>query len=130
MKNVAQMENDMERWIADRERVGKQLDSARKRKEDAEKNSSYQVVFIFMSKGCFVSFLRFSIQEFLGYYWTGCCQIGRYQRCLQNLVRRLIVILTFTKTSILDVLPDSEYLSGSLPNVRKTCLKSAVKTPD
>ena len=64
MKNVAQMENDMERWIADRERVGKQLDSARKRKEDAEKNSSYQVVFILMSKGCFVSFLRFSIQEF------------------------------------------------------------------
>ena len=50
MKNVAQMENDMERWIADRERVGKQLDSARKRKEDAEKNSSYQVVLVFMWK--------------------------------------------------------------------------------
>ena len=68
MKNVAQMENDMERWIADRERVGKQLDSARKRKEDAEKNSSYQVVLIYMSKGCFVSFLRFSVQVLLGCY--------------------------------------------------------------
>ena len=82
MKNVAQMENDMERWIADRERVGKQLDSARKRKEDAEKNSSYQVMLMLMWKGSFVNFLRFSIQVFLGCYWTGCRQIERYQRCL------------------------------------------------
>lgn len=42
MKNVAQMENDMERWLADRERVGKQLDSARKRKEEAEKHANSQ----------------------------------------------------------------------------------------
>lgn len=38
MKNVAQMENDMERWLADRERIGKQLESVKKRKEEVEKN--------------------------------------------------------------------------------------------
>lgn len=46
MKNVAQMENDMERWLADRERVGKQLDSARKRKEEAEKHANSQVTIL------------------------------------------------------------------------------------
>ena len=43
MKNVAQMENDMERWLSDRERVSKQIDSVRKRKEAIERNSGSQV---------------------------------------------------------------------------------------
>ena len=43
MKNVAQMENDMERWLVDRERVGKQLEQVRKRKDDLEKNAPHQV---------------------------------------------------------------------------------------
>ena len=43
MKNVAQMENDMERWLADRERVSKQLEGVRKRKEGIEKNANSQV---------------------------------------------------------------------------------------
>lgn len=42
MKNIAQMENDMERWVADRDRVRKQLESAIRRKEDAEKNATSQ----------------------------------------------------------------------------------------
>ncbi|XP_066929588.1 kinesin-like protein KIF21A isoform X3 [Clytia hemisphaerica] len=42
MKNVAQMENDMERWLADRERVSKQLEGVRKRKEGIEKNANNQ----------------------------------------------------------------------------------------
>ena len=48
MKNVAQMENDMERWLTDRERISKQLDSVRKRKEGIEKNAAgSQVRFFF-----------------------------------------------------------------------------------
>jgi len=43
MKNVAQMENDMERWLADRERVSKQIDSVRRRKEIIERNLGSQV---------------------------------------------------------------------------------------
>ena len=46
MKNVAQMENDMERWLVDRERVSKQLEGVRKRKEDIEKNAKSQVKLI------------------------------------------------------------------------------------
>ena len=43
MKNVAQMENDMERWLSDRERLSKQLESVRKRKEAIERNGNSQV---------------------------------------------------------------------------------------
>ncbi|XP_065653153.1 kinesin-like protein KIF21A isoform X1 [Hydra vulgaris] len=42
MKNVAQMENDMERWLAERDRVSKQLDAARRRKEIAEKKNNLE----------------------------------------------------------------------------------------
>ena len=44
MKNVAQMENDMERWLTDRERVSKQLESVRKRKETIEQSTNVQVI--------------------------------------------------------------------------------------
>jgi len=42
MKNVAQKENDMERWISDRERVGKQLESAKRRMDECEQNTGNQ----------------------------------------------------------------------------------------
>ena len=51
MKNVAQMENDMERWLTDRERISKQLDSVCKRKDAIEKNAAgSQVIFIIIGQ--------------------------------------------------------------------------------
>lgn len=40
MKNVAQMENDMERWLTDREKISKQLETVRKRKLMLESGGS------------------------------------------------------------------------------------------
>ena len=37
MKTVANMENDMERWLQDRDRISKQLDTCRRKREEAVK---------------------------------------------------------------------------------------------
>lgn len=49
MKNVAQMENDMDRWLTDREKVSKQLETVRKRKTALEANSSNQVSYLYVA---------------------------------------------------------------------------------
>ena len=51
MKTVANMENDMERWLQDRDRISKQLEGCQKKRDEAIRIRRVGISFI-LTRDC------------------------------------------------------------------------------
>ena len=58
MKTVASMENDMERWLQDRDRVSKQLEGCQKKREEASRMNRVCRLIAHSFIACISSFLQ------------------------------------------------------------------------